>query len=656
MHPVLRRNNIQRLPPTIKRVALAACSPNRSLDNLERLSEYMVNASEEQKPCILPVLHFNLDPDDVPIENGFDPYTVSPTTTDAIGRAWSAFRLLRAIEFPQGVGIDLWPRVWRWTWFFHLFHEHLPWVLEASLCFDLLTFAGRFKDHQPSHNLIKSTPGFWVILGRAWVRMTEDVDTLDPHGRNLLFAELSNFLGEPDVGDPTHLAQLIEGVGGSIHDLARTATHYLAAILPTPPAVMDMVCIHSVWHFVSFIRAIDPSLDNLPGDQPLEDVDGDQLALGAFGSALVLHKIIQVLTDTVCAGTRSLRRNQHGHPDEPVYLEEILGHTLVVLSLMVIKSPGDGKLSVALESGLLTALVLGAQIPNTEMTDIIRHWIGTTLPRYLVYYRVVRALGSALEGVADLASTDVFKQAEVYDNWKMFVSVARERIRLLELLASPEFVPVRACDNIACLRIYPKSLLRRCSGCLNLYYCSKPCQIADWREGGHRDTCGEFGVLSLSPERDLFTRERTYLRALVDYDYQKARSTLAYTELLCRHANPEEPYFVVYDYRWPTLRLTAHPLNIRDGLTVFPHVEGVDIVSRIARSSGRMRLDLVLISRGVGDETFIIPLRRNRQSRLDEAVGLLARELPRDQGTWDVDAVKARLDAIIEDPGLVEIH
>lgn len=33
------------------------------------------------------------------------------------------------------------------------------------------------------------------------------------------------------------------------------------------------------------------------------------------------------------------------------------------------------------------------------------------------------------------------------------------------------------------------SKLRRCSGCLAVYYCCKECQIQHWREGGHREVC-----------------------------------------------------------------------------------------------------------------------------------------------------------------------
>ena len=33
--------------------------------------------------------------------------------------------------------------------------------------------------------------------------------------------------------------------------------------------------------------------------------------------------------------------------------------------------------------------------------------------------------------------------------------------------------------------------LTRCGGCLRVYYCSKACQVRDWKEGGHKQLCKE---------------------------------------------------------------------------------------------------------------------------------------------------------------------
>ncbi|KAJ7167093.1 hypothetical protein C8R46DRAFT_1351265 [Mycena filopes] len=615
MHPVLRLSKIQRLPPTIKRVALAACSPNRSLENLEQLREYMESASEEQHSCLAPVFYFNLDPQDTPNTNGFDPYTVPPATKGAIARAWSALtslaRVVIVATLPMGIGVDLWPRISPWTRFFHLFYDHLPWVLpldaERSILFNLFVLAGVFMFHPPSYGHIESTPGFWFMLGRAWSHIAEDATLLNPPIRRDLLFNLSGFLMNPVVGDADHLAQVVEGVGGSFHDLARTATLYLAAFVPSPPSVMDILCVHSILNFLKFIRNIDPSLDEPVGEGP---------PLGAFGTALLSHQIVRVLTDTVWSGASLLRQNQEEGLEEDSFLNRLVAETLAMLALVVTKSPGDGKLSLALESRLLTTLVLGAQLSkNAEMVDIIQYWIGTVLPRYLVRYRVVRALESALAGVADLASTDAFRQCPAYDNWTTFLSIAQENIRLLDSLSSTEILPLRACDNIQ----------------------------------------GNLTLCTNGPS-DLSTEDRAYLRALVHHDYEKAKSTLAYDELLFRHGNPGEPLLVLYDYTQVPVTIGVRPLKVGAGPSLFPHGEGADIVSRVTRSGGRMRLDILFLPNGLGEQPCIIPLRRNRLSRLDEGVGLLAGELPSDQSTWDVDSVKARLNAMLDDPGLVEIH
>ena len=36
----------------------------------------------------------------------------------------------------------------------------------------------------------------------------------------------------------------------------------------------------------------------------------------------------------------------------------------------------------------------------------------------------------------------------------------------------------------------PEIKLLRCTGCKQVYYCSKRCQKADWNKGGHKHVCG----------------------------------------------------------------------------------------------------------------------------------------------------------------------
>jgi hypothetical protein len=87
-----------------------------------------------------------------------------------------------------------------------------------------------------------------------------------------------------------------------------------------------------------------------------------------------------------------------------------------------------------------------------------------------------------------------------------------------------------------------KTEFRRCSGCKVFRYCSKVCQGVDWREGGHRSTCGvhreqykgwfSFRVLgteftrTADLEERVMSRERTFLRFLIHHDYLETENKI----------------------------------------------------------------------------------------------------------------------------------
>ncbi|KAJ7724946.1 hypothetical protein DFH07DRAFT_854473 [Mycena maculata] len=45
------------------------------------------------------------------------------------------------------------------------------------------------------------------------------------------------------------------------------------------------------------------------------------------------------------------------------------------------------------------------------------------------------------------------------------------------------------CSNVTCRKSKPKAGLSCCSRCLVSFYCSKPCQVYDWKHGGHKESC-----------------------------------------------------------------------------------------------------------------------------------------------------------------------
>jgi hypothetical protein len=45
------------------------------------------------------------------------------------------------------------------------------------------------------------------------------------------------------------------------------------------------------------------------------------------------------------------------------------------------------------------------------------------------------------------------------------------------------------CGNARCYEIQMDAAFKRCSACRAVAYCSKACQMTDWKSGGHKRHC-----------------------------------------------------------------------------------------------------------------------------------------------------------------------
>ncbi|KAJ6466109.1 hypothetical protein C8R47DRAFT_40987, partial [Mycena vitilis] len=128
--PILEVRNIQRLRPSIRRVALAACIENPSFTTLRRVEQLSSDASDSQKPHFVPVFFLSLDPILIPTSDELE--SPSSDTWNRVACAATSLHailsLIVAIKYPEAeeVGEYLWPRVWSWLHFIDGHKEHLP--------------------------------------------------------------------------------------------------------------------------------------------------------------------------------------------------------------------------------------------------------------------------------------------------------------------------------------------------------------------------------------------------------------------------------------------------------------------------------------------------------------------------------------------------
>ncbi|KAK7014344.1 hypothetical protein R3P38DRAFT_3003266 [Favolaschia claudopus] len=575
MHPALHLDNLKRLPVAIRSQANAAISAdtgNRygTVDNMRLVRDYVVTAPETERACMLPILYSILDPSQIPNLDSVTTRTgsdKSPTEAEiSIPKAIFALEALYTTPLPESIGIDLWPRVWPWMRFLHLYTHgdpsHTP-DTERKFFVDFILFAYGFFHHAPTMELITSTSWLWFMFGRAWLC---SITIPDPAKR------------QQEITDSSNMDELLNGIGGTTADLARLVVAYLDALIldhNTPnSALTDHPYVSFVGSIFKFLFRVDPTLF---------DPKTPRKTLGRFGEELlaqpilgVLSRCLRSLVATITPGTTA-----------------VLQQFFALLRVLIVTTSGWAQLPVAAKNGLIPALLSCAGSTSAPLLRThLRLCFTMILPLALTSYALLSALQIGWPDVESAAKQ--ITDADFRPIWAAFSSLVNERLQVVNEF-NCSHVAMRACDNFECSAIDSKNKFRRCSGCRSFYYCSSACQSTDWRNGGHRKTCGSYGTILLGERNtDNFTsRQRSFLRALVHHDYQKERHNIDAKRAAFFRDHPPGSIITLYDYTQGAVRVEVK--KARNKLESLEGSEWNDLLSRAAASGGRMSIDLATI-------------------------------------------------------------
>ncbi|KAJ7846524.1 hypothetical protein B0H13DRAFT_2407838 [Mycena leptocephala] len=337
MHRALQLDNLNRLPPAMRRAAKIAYSPNSTPDDISLLLSYLSASTEEEATQMLRAFYANLDPSRLPDEDHFDTESPSPETENTIFRAYQSLVALHAINFPSAIGPNIWPRAWPWTRFIHLYRDYLlgiPPQSEEKCCLNFLMFAGIFVHHPASWELILSTPGVRFIVAKAWPYVSR---VKDPKRREVVFTHLGYFLADKSAAEPTAMAEFIEAAVGSYAALAELIVdHYFLPIVPDTGTVMDFMEVHYLDSVLDFLRHMAPNL-----------FDHNTLGcpLGDFADALISQSIV----GTVSNAARTVSECDTSTSSAVAALDKCF----TILGLILVMRPDKCDVSRALDNGLL---------------------------------------------------------------------------------------------------------------------------------------------------------------------------------------------------------------------------------------------------------------------------------------------------------------
>ncbi|KAJ7508191.1 hypothetical protein B0H11DRAFT_1966840 [Mycena galericulata] len=294
MHPAVNIKSFKSLPPSIRRVAEAACTHNCPLEHVERARDFLMrrDVPHSQQLAFLPVLFCNLDPAGIPTGEALK--VLDRCTRDTVSRASVSLDGLSCIFPPVAAGVSLWPRVWPWIDFMDTNWDHLSGVSlrpKFNFYFDFIKFCGWFHKHPETSELMSGTAGFRVLIARTW----RFLPAIPEPRRELLIGDLGTLIAHSSLRDPHNLSELLEGAGGTVDGLASLVVDYLRAVaertLPLTPSSTAI----DVLRILYFVKAV---------DLPPAGTEWIAEPLGPLSQRLIFHHVAPALVTVMLTLTR----------------------------------------------------------------------------------------------------------------------------------------------------------------------------------------------------------------------------------------------------------------------------------------------------------------------------------------------------------------
>ncbi|KAJ6506206.1 hypothetical protein C8R47DRAFT_111084 [Mycena vitilis] len=617
MHASLRLENLSKLPRDIRKTATAAAG-----GDLEEL--WTVYDMAQSSPILefLPVYYAGLEISPIPeLLARFDSSSTSADVEffdDKISRACLCLQLIVHLDekglVPVPVAADLWPRVWPWLDFIDSYWDHIPEikmlenrVLYYNAVLSILLFLRR---HTATAAAIDATPGVRIIAVRIWALYLQDPEIA---GKNK-FGRLCGYIQSGlDLLEDRNFGEAIDGAGGSRTALAALALKHIIAVGAFPSSNNTVYCLKPLLTVLHNKCKTDP----------------------VFTQALIEQGVVTTLTATACLLTAP-------HFNEDIALFDTCFSTIIAYIMVQL---GHNLVTEALRAGLLHAFFSRAQRPCSNSAIKILESALIIFTASVVYLSVLKQLLKSIKELDFVADSRSLRGFALTHSWEPFWWMLKQRSGVMEDYLERE-PPLRACDNLTCGAVRPKTDFLRCAGCLTLIYCSRQCQAIDWKRGGHREACGSLLHLRLDEPKSVSSKDKSFLRYLIHAEYAEQKKSILTKEVHALRATSLAALPVVrFDYSRPYI-----PCSIDVGSPVALDAKWSEYVSRATNSRGRLRLHTMQVTDGGLTREWMFPL-RHATEEMSVGVQLLAMNQ-----TIVGPEIGARVQFLMDMKDIVEIH
>ncbi|KAJ7631595.1 hypothetical protein DFH06DRAFT_1223591 [Mycena polygramma] len=389
----------------LHRVTLAFAATKGSRADLSKLFRFCADGKVD-RDIVLPVLYAALNPARIPellqdLDSASDTFSIDDAPIVGALTALNMVSMGVAEKvYPPEVFCLLWTRMWPWIQLSDTHLEALPGMdtlfPPSQQYSDHLSVLWHLRADLKTREVIYATPGVRVVLARAWMTLLENPDCANEIG----FRYACLLLDPLHLFESQYLTDLLDGVGGTVTDLARVAVRHIQCVIGASPRMSEKeaLMLQPVFSLLEF-RA-----------EEFLKVDDDKT--DPLGAALVSHGISGALTEVLCAVSVA----------SGDYVDGLLVDTFKHLHYALFTPPYRALVD-SLASGLLRAIVdCATSRTYFGVENMLRTTIEDILSTYMVYSSVLPHMERALVGVEELANSPEFRASAVFSNWEKFVT------------------------------------------------------------------------------------------------------------------------------------------------------------------------------------------------------------------------------------------
>ncbi|KAJ6604888.1 hypothetical protein B0H10DRAFT_632775 [Mycena sp. CBHHK59/15] len=304
---------------------------------------------------------------------------------------------------PPAAYADLWPRLYLWITFVHMYWDVIPAQFKAlnpeqtyKVYSDIILALER---HRGTSDVVRTSPGLRLILAKYWATILPNDESVVAQPD--LWHEMCPiliFLGV-DASSTKNFEEILDGVGGSQHEFAYLLVKQIRIAVVRPLSDVTAATLSAALKLLDAMS------------------DGE----GPFNEALLFHGITKALVTAVSV-LDTYPRRQHVAPATHM--------ALMLLIDRFQQRSGHQWITQALDSGLLSVIVsLGLTAKETTTYNIgisyplLQELLQKVLPGSLVYYPTACQMNKSFPDVLPLAATTAFTRSpysrygQISRNW-----------------------------------------------------------------------------------------------------------------------------------------------------------------------------------------------------------------------------------------------